>query len=153
MEERWALLVHEQAPAVQAGDASHDAERWQVRGVPDPTALDEWSDVLAATHLQFDLRSTRNTPEEFSAAVTRRRFGDLALVDCTSSPWLGHRGEDLMGDHTTPVVGFQVLRKGVEAVRTRGHDPIELNPGDMIIWDGWHPVEVEVLERFQKRTL
>jgi AraC-like DNA-binding protein len=153
MEERWALLVSDRAPVVPAGGASQDAERWQVRGVPDPTALDEWSDVLAATHLQFDVRATPNTPDDFTAAVTRRCFGGLSLVDCASSPWLGHRGEELMGDCTTPVVGFQVLRKGVEAVRNRGHEPIELHPGDMVIWNGWQPVEVEVVEPFQKRTL
>ncbi|WP_259313984.1 helix-turn-helix domain-containing protein [Capillimicrobium parvum] len=121
--------------------------------MPDPTALDEWSDVLAATHLRFDVSSTSHTPEDFSAAVTRRRFGGLALVDCASSPWLGHRDDDLVGDQTTPVVGFQVLRKGVEAVRAPGQGPIELHPGDMIIWNGWQPVEVEVVEPFQKRTL
>lgn len=124
-----------------------------MRGVPDPTALDEWSDVLAATHLQFDVSATPNTPDEFSAAVTRRRFGGLALVDCASSPWLGVRGEDLTVDRTAPVVGFQVLRKGVEAVRNRGHEPVELHPGDMVIWNGWQAVEVEVVEPFQKRTL
>ena len=69
----------------------HDAERWQVHGVPESSALDEWSNVLATTHLQFDVRSTARTPEDFSAAVTRQRFSGLALVDCASSPWLGHR--------------------------------------------------------------
>jgi AraC-like DNA-binding protein len=153
MEERWALLVHEQAPSVPAGGASRDAERWQVRGVPDPTALHEWSDVLATTHLAFEVRSTERTPGEFSAAVTRRRFGDLSLVDCASSPWLGVRDPDVLGDDPTPVVGFQVLRKGVEQVRNRGMDPLALHAGDMIIWNGWQPVEVEVLEPFSKRTL
>ena len=149
MEERWTLLVHEQAPAAPVGGASHDAERWQVRGVPDPTALDEWSDVLATTHLQFDVSSTAHTPEDFSAAVTRRRFGGLALVDCASSPWLGHRRETCGRPHDAGrrLPGAAQGRRGGPRPRPRAgraaprrHDHLER----------LQPVEVEVVEPFHE---
>jgi AraC family transcriptional activator of tynA and feaB len=128
-------------------------ERWNVQGRPDPEVLDAWGDVLATTHLGFDIRSTFRTPRTFKASVSVQRFGDLALVDCESSPWLGNRSTTILGDDPKAIVGFQMLRRGVEQVRTLGQEPISLTPGDMIVWNGWEPVEVEVMEAFAKRTL
>jgi AraC family transcriptional regulator, positive regulator of tynA and feaB len=131
---------------------AREPERWRLRGVPTATALDEWSGILAATHLSFDIRSTERTPSVFSGSVTRRRFGDLALLDCASSPWLGHRSAGVMGDRPEAVFGFQFVRRGVELVREQGRE-IALTAGDVVLWDGWQPTEVEVVEPFIKRTL
>ena len=70
--------------------------------------LQSWSEILSATHLTFDVHPTFRTPEDFRGAVTRRAIGELMLVDCTSSPWHGHRGrvqiggqdgDDAIGEH------------------------------------------------------
>jgi AraC family transcriptional activator of tynA and feaB len=129
-----------------------EPERWRLRGVPTATALDEWSGILAATHLSFDIRSTDHTPAVFSGSVTRRRFGDLALLDCAASPFLGHRSESVMGERPESVFGFQFVRRGVELVREPGRQ-VALTAGDVVLWDGWQPTEVEVIEPFVKRTL
>ena len=127
------------------------AERWGV-DAPPPRALDEWADVLAATHLAFDVRATPRTPDRFDGAVTRRRFGGLTLVDCQSAPWLGHRARDLMGPESEAVIGFQTMRRGVERVREAKRS-VDLTAGDVVLWDGTVPVDVEVVEPFFKRTL
>jgi AraC family transcriptional regulator, positive regulator of tynA and feaB len=124
-------------------------ERWQVRGESGSPGLDAWAGVLAATHIPFDVRATYRTPKAFRAAVTRRRFGDLALVDCASLPFLGHWSLDRPADS---IVGFQLIRRGVEQVRERSRK-VSLTAGDMILWDGLQPVDVEVVEPFVKRTL
>jgi len=124
-------------------------ERWQVRGVSGASALDAWAGVLAATHIPFDVRATYRTPTAFRGVVTRRRFGDLMLVDCASSPFLGHWG---VSQPSEPIVGFQLIRRGVEQVRERSRK-VALTAGDMILWDGLQPVDVEVVEPFVKRTL
>ena len=66
----------------------HEAplERWSPRGT-DPTArLRSWSDILATTHLAFDVQPTWRTPPRFQAAVTRRAVGDLLLSTAPPPP-------------------------------------------------------------------
>jgi AraC-like DNA-binding protein len=131
-------------------------ERWRARGTDTASRLKSWSAILADTHLAFDVRATRRTPSSFVAAVTQRRIGDLTLLDCAASPFLGHRGQSVIG--TPPgtrredVLGFQFVARGVELVR-EGERELALRPGDMVLWDGLQPTEVEIVEPFHKRTL
>jgi AraC-like DNA-binding protein len=120
-----------------------------VRGAP---GLAAWADILATTHLAFDVRATYRTPGEFHGTVTRRRFGGLALVDCAAAPFLGDRSLGVMGEHPEEIVGFQFVRKGVELVRESRRE-IALTAGDVVLWDGLQPTQVEVVEPFVKRTL
>lgn len=116
--------------------------------------LDTWAEILAATHLAFEVHATHSTPSDFRGAVTRRAIGDLMLVDCAASPFLGHRGWAVMTPEAGPedVLGFQVVCKGVETVR-EGSRVLALEPGDAVLWDGHTPTDVEIVEAFHKRTL
>ncbi len=131
-------------------------ERWRPHGADLRAQLRSWSDILAETHLAFDVRPTVGTPSRFQAAVTRRPIGDLMLVDCAAAPFLGHRSSAVIGTPPTAgaerVLGFQFVGKGVELVR-EGSRELALTPGDMVLWDGLAPTEVEITERFYKRTL
>ena len=55
-------------------------ERWSPRGTDAAARLRSWSEILAATHLAFEIEPTWRTPTRFQAAVTRRAVGDLMLV-------------------------------------------------------------------------
>jgi AraC-like DNA-binding protein len=127
-----------------------------VRGAGTAARLDCWSDILAATHLAFEVRATANTPAHFQGAVTRRPIGDLMLVDCAASPFLGHRGEAIITGSNEglreDVLGFQFVARGVELVR-EGDRQLALKAGDVVLWDGMQPTEVEIVESFYKRTL
>jgi AraC family transcriptional activator of tynA and feaB len=147
------------ADAVPAGPAPltpQAPERWRAQGRDLDARLRSWSEILATTHLRFDVRPTFRTPPRFQGAVTRRPIGDLMLVDCAASPFLGHRstaiitgaGEDAVED----VLGFQFVGKGVELVREGGRE-LALRAGDVVLWDGMEPTEVEIVEPFYKRTL
>jgi AraC-like DNA-binding protein len=127
-------------------------ERWRLRTALSVRALEEWTDILAETHLLFDVRSTQRTPSTFYGAVTRRRFGDLALVDCASSPFLARSGSATSTQRDAGVFGLQFVRKGVEQVRERSRE-LSLTAGDVMLWDGLMPVEIEVIEPFVKRTV
>ena len=127
-------------------------ERWRLRTALSVRALEEWTDILAETHLLFDVRSTQRTPSTFYGAVTRRRFGDLALVDCASSPFLARSGTATDAQRHAGVFGLQFVRKGVEQVRERSRE-LSLTAGDVMLWDGLMPVEIEVIEPFVKRTV
>jgi AraC family transcriptional regulator, positive regulator of tynA and feaB len=141
--------LDEQAPDRTANGG---AERWRLGGVPGPRALAAWADILTTTHLAFEVRPTFRTPGTFEGSVTRRRFGGLALVDCAAAPFLGDRSVAVMGDHPEEIIGFQFVRKGVELVRESRRE-IALTAGDVVLWDGLQPTEVEVVEPFVKRTL
>ena len=79
------------------------------------------------------------------------------LVDCAASPFLGHRGRRSITGSTErhrdeDVLGFQFVGKGVELVREGGRE-LALKAGDVVLWDGMQPTEVEIVEAFYKRTL
>lgn len=119
--------------------------------------LQSWSEILRATHLTFDVHPTFRTPEDFRGAVTRRAIGELMLVDCTSSPWHGHRGRVQIGGQdgdaqSENILGFQFVCKGVEVVREGGRE-LALKAGDVVLWDGLQSTDVEIVEPFYKRTL
>ncbi|MGH2915480.1 MAG: helix-turn-helix domain-containing protein [Solirubrobacteraceae bacterium] len=133
-----------------------EPERWRPRGADLASRMRSWSDILATTHLAFDARPTIHTPSRFEGAVTRRPIGDLMLVDCAASPFLGRRSTAVIdarppGGHED-VLGFQFVCKGVELVR-EGDRELALRPGDVVLWDGLQPTEIEIAEAFCKRTL
>jgi AraC family transcriptional activator of tynA and feaB len=131
----------------------NEPERWRVSGGSVARRLEGWSQILADTHVSFDIHSTHRTPADFRGAVTRRKFGDLMLVDCVASPFRGRRTQSLV-DHSPQdgILGFQFVCKGVEIVREGVRD-LALTAGDVVLWDGLQPTDVEVLEPFYKRTL
>ena len=134
-----------------------EGERWCVSGVGAVRRLQVWSDILAATHVAFDVRPTSRTPESFSGAVRRHRLGDLMLVDCTATPFLGGRDAGVVGEggdqrRQENVLGFQFVARGLEMVR-EGSRKLAVSAGDVVLWDGLQPTEVEIVEPFYKRTL
>jgi AraC-like DNA-binding protein len=134
-----------------------EPERWRVTGGSLRSRLESWGEILAETHLAFEVHATDHTPARFQGAVTRRRIGDLMLVDCAASPFLGRRGRAVMSthgaqEHHENVLGFQFVCRGVETVR-EGSRQLALEAGDVVLWDGVQPTQVEIVESFYKRTL
>lgn len=142
--------------APRAGPLPNGAERWRPRGPDVASRLRSWSEILAETHLAFDVRPTPRTPAIFEALVTRRPIGELMLVDCAAAPFLGHRSRELVGPAIAgghdDVLGFQFVLRGAELVR-EGSRELALGPGDIVLWDGLAPTEIEIAEAFCKRTL
>lgn len=151
------MALTDGAATVFATGSVREPERWRVRGGSIASRLQSWSQILAATHLAFDVRPTFRTPEDFRGAVTRRAIGELMLVDCTSSPWHGRRSHAQMGAaepgmQSEDILGFQFVCRGVEVVR-EGSRELALKAGDVVLWDGLQPTDVEIVEPFYKRTL
>ena len=142
------------ATDVASVPAVREPERWRVTGDDIKQRLESWSEILATTHLAFDVHATDHTPVDFRGTVTRRPIGDLMLVDCAASPFLGHRGRAVMTPESRQedILGFQLVCKGVETVR-EGARVLAVTAGDVVIWDGHTPTDVEIVEPFHKRTL
>ena len=131
-------------------------ERWQVRGADEDSRMESWSSILATTHLSFDVSATGHTPRRFQGAVTRRAIGDVMLLDCAASPFLGRHDPVEIGCRPgshDDVLGFQFVFRGVELVREGPGRRLALKAGDIVLWDGTQPTEVEIVEPFYKRTL
>src|SRR5581483_7372124 len=141
---------------VSSRPAGAGVQRWSVSGTSNASRLESWSKILAATHLAFEVRATASTPPLFTGGVSCRRIDDLRLVDCASAPWAGSRDRRAIGVHgPSPgedLIGFQFVGRGVEVVREGGRE-LTLTPGDIVLWDGVQPTEVEIVKRFHKRTL
>jgi AraC-like DNA-binding protein len=138
---------------VRDGDQPVGTERWRVHPGSGSRGATEWEDVLAATHVAFDVRLPDNGAGAFSGTVQRRRIGQLSLVDCVCAPFSGQRGTALTGGAGEGSIGLQIVRRGAERVfrsRTQQH---VLEAGAVGIWDGARAVGVEVVEPFTKRTL
>ena len=143
--ERWAL-----APEQSTAQAPRAPEQWHL-DKPGKGTFEAWADILSVTHVGFDVESSA-TPPRFRGAVTRRRMGDLMLVDCASSP-CGPRGTAHRGRRRhRRRRRLSVRAPGVERVRDPRMEQA-LTAGDVIVWNGWQPVDAEVTEPFTKRTL
>jgi len=147
-------LAQALATEVASGTAIREPERWRVAGGDLRQRLESWSEILAATHLAFEVHSTDRTPAEFRGTVTRRPIGDLMLVDCAASPFLGHRSRAVMRPDVKheEILGFQLVCRGIETV-SEGSRGLALSPGNVVLWDGQQPTDVEIVEAFHKRTL
>ena len=129
-----------------------EPERWRVAGGDIKHRLASWSEILAATHLAFEVHATDRTPGDFRGTVTRRPIADLMLVDCAASPFLGHRSRAVMSPDAKheDILGFQIVCRGVETAR-EGSRGLALSPGNVVLWDGQQPTDVEIVEAFLHR--
>jgi AraC family transcriptional regulator, positive regulator of tynA and feaB len=131
-----------------------EGERWRASGARAAERLESWSEILAETHVAFDVRPTWRTPRQFHGVVSRRTLDGLTLVDCAATPFLGHRSAPVIDGKRAheAILGFQFVAKGVELVSERGRR-LAVSAGDIVLWDGLQPTEVEIIEPFFKRTL
>lgn len=124
-------------------------EAWDTRPLPSGQRVEFWHEALAASHLRFNVDVP--DPALFQAVVSRRRFGEVALVECAVTPSGGRRGRrELSVDPGW--AGVLVVRSGRERVCQAGHELV-VGPGDVLVWDGELPVEFQVLEPLRKRSL
>jgi AraC family transcriptional regulator, positive regulator of tynA and feaB len=139
---------------VRDGEQPVGTERWRVQAGRGSRGASEWEDVLAATHVAFDVRFPDQGAGAFTGTVVRRRVGRLSLVDCMCTPFSGQRGSAVMGGGTGEgSVGLQIVRRGAERVIRSHTQSHVLEAGAVGMWDGSRAVGVEVVEPFTKRTL
>jgi AraC family transcriptional regulator, positive regulator of tynA and feaB len=138
--------------AASASPAAPGLERWSVhRPTSRRGVARDWADILASTHVALDVQFTHRTPSRFRGTVIRRRFGELTVVDCMCLPFCGHYAATT-GEPGEASIGFQTVLRGAELVRY-GAAEQTIAHGEAVLWDGAHPVDVEVVEPFMKRTL
>ena len=80
------------------------------------------------------------------------------LVDCAASPFLGHRSHGRDGRPAGSRDATRTCSASSSSARAwswsaRAAGELALKAGDVVLWDGMQPTEVEIVEAFYKRTL
>jgi AraC family transcriptional activator of tynA and feaB len=140
------------AVATRGNAGTFEPERWSVSSGSLSRRIDDWSRISAATLVALDMEATENTPSDFRGVMERRRFGELALVDCVVAPCVGHRSQALVDSNGDHVLGLQVVLRGAELACDRRRR-VTISAGDVVLWHSQRAVEVEVLEPVYKRVL
>jgi AraC-like DNA-binding protein len=142
------------AVATRTNAGASEPERWSVSSGSLSRRIDEWSKISAATLVALDMRATDQTPDDFRGVMERRRFGELALVECVVAPCMGHRSQALVdaGSEDDRVLGLQVVLRGAELARDP-HRRVTISAGDAVLWHSQRAVDVEILEPVHKRVL
>jgi len=127
-------------------------ERWAIDTLPVKERFEGWREVLAETHVPWDLGSSRAASPHYRAWVERRRVAELKIVDCGCDPCAGTRGsqEVAVTDDEWAVVLFNL--QGREIFEQSGHCS-ELGPGASVLWQSTQPARFTVLEPLRKRCL
>jgi AraC family transcriptional activator of tynA and feaB len=127
-------------------------EHWDIEALPVEDRFDVWREVLAETHVPWDLGSSRAASPDYRAWVERRRVAELRLVDCGCDPCAGTRGSREIrttGDEWA-VVLFNL--QGRE-IFEQSENCSELGPGGSVLWQSTKPARFTVLEPLHKRCL
>ncbi|TCK21906.1 helix-turn-helix domain-containing protein [Pseudonocardia endophytica] len=116
------------------------------------TVVDQWREMLSATHLPWSVAVPRPRTAGFEATIRRWWIDDLALVDCTCDPCSGTRTKrDIAGTDGEFVVVL-INRGGRETVAQSGAEA-GLQPGDAVVWDSSATARFAVEEPLTKRSL
>lgn len=127
-------------------------EHWDIEALPVEDRFDAWREVLAETHVPWDLGTSRAASPGYRAWVKRRRVAGLRLVDCGCDPCAGTRGsrEISTTDDEWAVVLFNL--RGRE-IFEQSENCSELGPGASVLWQSTKPARFTVLEPLHKRCL
>ncbi len=125
--------------------------RWVLAHTAPAQRRDAWADAIRRTHLDWSLDPREGTLAP-DAALTRRRLGALALVDCVAGPGAGARTARHVRDDGEPWVGVLVVLEGSEHLEV-GEERVTARPGDVVVWDSRVPTRFRVPGRLVKRTL
>ncbi|MGH3278948.1 MAG: helix-turn-helix domain-containing protein [Trebonia sp.] len=127
-------------------------EQWDFADMPRADRFDWWREVLAETHVPWDLGSSRHASPAYRARVERRQVGALRIVDCSCDPCAGIRGAPQIA--ATPdewaIVLFNLHGR---EIFEQNDGCSELGPGSALLWQSTRPARFTVLEPLRKRCL
>lgn len=126
-------------------------ENFSTNAVAPSDREDYWQAIASTTHLPVQIRLGRPA-EEFSSAVVRRWFGDIAVVDATCKSCHGERTSKLIGGDEQDRIGIIFSLSGEERI-TSEDDRLVLRQNDFAVWDSERRFQFEISNHMRKRTL
>ncbi len=128
-------------------------EMWRLHELAPTDRAEGWRDVVARTHLPWQVDEPAvDLGRPFEAMVRRRRFADVDLLDCRCDPCSGSRGRVELRDTEVERIGVLAVLAGREVLEQDGRR-VELRAGDVALWDSSRPARFAVVEPLRKRTI
>lgn len=108
---------------------------------------DAWDVELSAVFGRWSaaLPSTMN----FSATVESRSLDAFKVVECICDPCSATRGHAEMLADESDFLALQLVLDGYEQIRFAGEE-VELERGDIFVWDSTKPMDFRVVQRLHK---
>jgi AraC family transcriptional regulator, positive regulator of tynA and feaB len=127
-------------------------EQWDIADMPPADRFDWWREVLAETHVPWDLGSSRDASPAYQARVERRQVGRVRIVDCSCDPCAGTRGAPEIAA-TTDEWAIVLFNLHGREIFEQNDGCSELGPGSAVLWQSTWPARFTVLEPLRKRCL
>jgi len=86
---------------------------------------------------------------KFSASVESRSMDSFKVIECICDPCGARRGHAEMLADNSDFLALQLVLDGYEQIRFAGEE-VELNAGDIFVWDSTKPMDFRVVQRLHK---
>jgi len=127
-------------------------ERHTLDGVPRAEREDVWEDMLSRMILPMSVRLPTEQATAFRGQLRRQWLDDLALVECRTQPFRGHRGRSLLRSTGEEFVAILIGVSGAEYV-TQQDAAVHVRPGGGIALSSTHSFDFDVVMPYHKRCL
>ena len=127
-------------------------ETWKLRDMADADRDEAWRHLISTTHLPWTLDVPREEPAGALARISRRRLGDIDLVDTVCPPCSGRRTLADLARSPGEYVGVLIVHAGREVV-SQGDREVVVADGGLIAWDSVQLASFAVLETSRKQNL
>ena len=127
-------------------------ETWQLRDMAAADREEAWRHLISTTHLPWTMDVSPERPGRALARISRRRLGNIDLVDTLCPPCSGRRTPADLQRSPGEYVGVLVVHAGREVV-SQGDREVEVGDGALIAWDSVQLASFAVLETSRKQNL
>lgn len=109
-----------------------------------------WQYAINRSHLEWAL--TRPRSADVAATLRQRTLAGVEVVECRCGPCAGQRGPAQIAGSRQAYFGLLFVLSGRDIVHDRGNR-LQVEAGDLLLWDSTRPMRFEVPEPLHKLTL
>ncbi len=122
-------------------------DSWSTESFDVRHQYDAWDEELSTVFGRWSV--SRPSTMKFSASVESRSLDSFKVVECICDPCGATRGHaEMLADHSD-FLALQLVLDGYEQIRFAGEE-IELEAGDIFVWDSTKPMDFRVVQRLHK---
>ena len=122
-------------------------DSWSTESFDDRHQYDAWDAELSTVFGRWSISLPSTT--KFSASVESRSLDSFKVVECICDPCGATRGHaEMLADHSD-FLALQLVLDGYEQIRFAGEE-VELEAGDIFVWDSTKPMDFRVVQRLHK---
>lgn len=129
-----------------------NSSNWSTERVPSDRQFDRWCEFVNEAHLRWSIRGDRF--DRFPAFIREGRFGDFRLANLTApgSRVLGTRNHSEIARDSAALYNMLYVVDGSICLTIDDND-VELQPGEIALWDSTRPMVFVTGDRLHQITL